>query len=429
MVGERSTELIGKMLAYPAIALEASVELENEWLEHSYLQEVHIAIKQLCQEQRTPSIQSVATRVATINMNRNQHKVVEYLEGLADKAREGHASDWRQAVADTKTAYTRRQVLAATSEINQKIMQVPTSDEVISVATSSLLSALGGAGEPRAIENSQGTSMWVAAKSGEEPYIDYDWPIDSWTRRCKIRPGDIIFMGMPSGAGKSWILCDFLELMSGRYRKRSAVFGMEMSDDRIRDRLVLRGGFKRQQIDPRNFDYEVVKERVEDLISWDYKYYEGRTDIARIRSAVIRAHAENNPYHFIGIDHVHLMDHGRGEYRHGVANTMTGLREIANEYGVIILILGQLRRPPMDLKPENYRPRMNDIREASSIAEICDFVLLGKRDHTEEGHEESPYGWFYCDKMRDGMKFPSTRVILDPRTAGFIEADQGVLVR
>lgn len=414
------------MLAYPSVALEASHAVQQDWIADPFHRKVLTAIGELAREQRSITVETVATRMRLSDSALGEAKTLERLTNLRGKGNQTSASDWKSAIDDTHAAYTRQKVLDACRKIEVEINKAPTASEVVEAATSTLLSSLPNSEQRHdSIDSQQLVPDWVAQRTGEQNYIEYDQVLSSHSNQLKVRPSTITVFGALSGAGKSWWLCDSINLYAGKHNLRTAVFSMEMSSDELLERLVIQGGYKRHELHPDNFDYEYMCKRLEEIKEMPFDIFEYSADIPRMRSALVRAEAQGNPFKAMMVDHLHLM---KLTDRFGAQEVMAEFREMANRFGLVMLLLCQLRKPPTDTSWERYRPRAADIRDFSSIPEIADFVFMLKRDRGEDNEQEPPTGWLFTEKVRKGKKFPAERIWLNPRNARFETYTTGAMV-
>ena len=90
------------------------------------------------------------------------------------------------------------------------------------------------------------------------------------------------------------------------------------------------------------------------------------------------------------IDYLQLMDSGtKVENRQQeISKFSRGLKLLAKEMECPVIVLSQLNRGP-DLRADDHRPRMADLRESGSIEQDADIVMFLYRDDYYN-KEESP---------------------------------------
>lgn len=85
----------------------------------------------------------------------------------------------------------------------------------------------------------------------------------------------------------------------------------------------------------------------------------------------------NDPFHFIIIDTIQLLQAGRGRYRdEEVSYIMKDLRRLAVEYQVPVFILSELNRPSKLRDHGDSLPRLSDLRDSGSLEQEADVVLF-----------------------------------------------------
>jgi replicative DNA helicase len=102
------------------------------------------------------------------------------------------------------------------------------------------------------------------------------------------------------------------------------------------------------------------------------------------------------------VDYLQLMTAPKAENRQGeVAKLSRGLKLLAKEFGVTVIILAQLNRGPE--QRQDKRPTKSDLRESGAIEQDADIVILLHRDDAYD-HESPRAGEIdlIVDKHRGG---------------------------
>jgi replicative DNA helicase len=112
------------------------------------------------------------------------------------------------------------------------------------------------------------------------------------------------------------------------------------------------------------------------------------------------------------VDYLQLMSsHGRPENRNQEISTLSrGLKLLAKDLGVPILVLSQLSRAP-ETRPGDHRPQLSDLRESGSIEQDADLVAFIFREEVYKPDREDLHGMaeLLLAKQRNG---PTGRVNL-----------------
>ncbi|RLC98009.1 MAG: hypothetical protein DRI46_12020, partial [Chloroflexi bacterium] len=179
---------------------------------------------------------------------------------------------------------------------------------------------------------------------------------------------------------------------------------------------LMGGDITRDDVDYKTFDFDKIRNRVDEIRSWDFTTYTGRTDIRRISAETTLAAVQGRPFDIILIDHLALVrlnkKHGKVD---GLDDFLEALRtEIADRYDPVIILLSQFRKIA-----DGGTPTMDDLRGSAAIQQIADRVIFLKRYGTEE--DQKPEGRMWNPKVRDGTRFRPLEVSLHPTLNKFIE--------
>jgi len=112
----------------------------------------------------------------------------------------------------------------------------------------------------------------------------------------------------------------------------------------------------------------------------------GSTDIDNI-AARIRYMAAGCDCNIIVLDHLSIIVSGvdEGEERRLIDNIMTGLKALAMELNIAILLVSHLKRPSGDKGHEDgARTSLAQLRGSAGIAQLSDFVIGAERDQQSE---------------------------------------------
>jgi replicative DNA helicase len=110
--------------------------------------------------------------------------------------------------------------------------------------------------------------------------------------------------------------------------------------------------------------------------------------VLEMRAKARRLKAEHG-LDLIIIDYIQLMQ-GRGRFENRVtelASISRGLKGLAKELGVPVVVLSQLSRAP-EQRP-NKRPQLSDLRESGALEQDADVVVMIFREDMYEATEEN----------------------------------------
>lgn len=204
--------------------------------------------------------------------------------------------------------------------------------------------------------------------------------------------GQMIVIGARPAMGKSTIAQDFARGAAIRNKIPTLIESLEMSKDDLSDRILcaetriplhhLRQGIVA--------DTEVARavSRVQDTISDAPLYI---NDGALLSLAGLRARVRNlvraKGLRFVIVDYLQLMQVGRADNRQqAVADLSRGLKLLAKDFNIAIVVLCQLNRGP-EHRTEK-KPQVSDLRESGAIEQDADIVILLHREDAYE--KETP---------------------------------------
>jgi replicative DNA helicase len=191
-----------------------------------------------------------------------------------------------------------------------------------------------------------------------------------------IRPGELWVVGALPGRGKTSFGLQVAGV-NAKERIACAVFSLEMAETEVITRLVS----QHSTITPRvargaacsGDDRNVISTTATDIATWplvvdDSPSLRLSELLARARLAVRRFSVK-----LVVVDYLRLVDAPGADLRERVGNVANGLRELAKQERVAVLLLSQLRRPEGGI---NARPSMIELKESGDIEAHAHTVLL-----------------------------------------------------
>lgn len=223
-----------------------------------------------------------------------------------------------------------------------------------------------------------------------------------------LKPGQMMIVGARPGAGKSIVAADIARHASMKHQVGTVMFSLEMTRREMGMRVAAAEGSidighmtKKGEMTEQDWvRLAGVKDRFDAAPFW-------MADDFSIGLSHIRAHlsriARANPIGLVIVDYLQLMSPGgRAENRQIEVSAMSrGLKKLAGEFGVAMVVLSQLNRE--STKRADKRPQLSDLRESGSLEQDSDVVMmLHREDLIEEDSERSGEVDLILEKNRGG---------------------------
>jgi replicative DNA helicase len=233
------------------------------------------------------------------------------------------------------------------------------------------------------------------------------------------RPGQLISVLARPGIGKSLIAGDLARHVGLKMRLPMVLFTLEMDRNEVIDRLIAaESGVQLGYITSGEALTDAAWERIgkaqerfggSELIIDDTP----RIGLSHIRARLRGMAARGKPAHLAIVDYLQLMDMtqpggGRAENRQQeVAATVGGLKAIARQFRIPVVMLCQLNRGPE--QRTDKRPFLSDARESGSIDNDSDVAILAHRpDFYEPESPRAGEADLIVDKNRNGRRGTAT---------------------
>ena len=227
----------------------------------------------------------------------------------------------------------------------------------------------------------------------------------------KLKPGHLHVLAARPGMGKTAAALNILSHLALRERAAGLMFSLEMPRDELVSRMMCseaRVSAKRMREGRlRNDDWSPLLRATEELQGLPI-YIDDRpaVTLAYVRSVAKRVHARRK-LGLIVIDYVQLMrgdkESRREGRQHEVAMISQGLKALAKELGVPVLLLAQLNRECE--RRTDKRPILSDLRESGAIEQDADTVSVLYRDeyyHPEKLESEGIAEWIVRKNRHGG---------------------------
>ena len=214
-----------------------------------------------------------------------------------------------------------------------------------------------------------------------------------------MKPGEMFVIAARPSMGKTSLMMNIVEHVCIDQNQSTMVFSCEMSAMQLVQRLVFsRAKFALSQLSrgykPNKGELKHIQRAVSDITA--SKMFIDDTPgitISELRAKARRKKKEED-LQFIAIDYLQLMKSNSKQATNSrereIAEISAGIKGLAKELNIPILILAQLNRGPESRTGKSLGvPRMSDLRESGSIEQDADLVgLLYRSAYYAEDDEE-----------------------------------------
>jgi replicative DNA helicase len=207
-----------------------------------------------------------------------------------------------------------------------------------------------------------------------------------------FQPADLIIIAARPSMGKTSLALNIAQHVGIKEGKTVGVFSLEMAKEQLFLRLLT----AESQIEGHRLRTGRFGER-----DWSKLAHAMGTlgeakifvddspaiGVLEMRAKARRLMSEHN-LHLLCIDYIQLMQ-GRGRFENRVlelASVSRGLKGLAKELKIPIIVLSQLSRAP---ESQRRRPQLSDLRESGALEQDADVVLLIYREDQYEATEEN----------------------------------------
>jgi len=232
-----------------------------------------------------------------------------------------------------------------------------------------------------------------------------------------MKPGEMFVLAARPSMGKTSLMMNIVEHVCIDQGRPAMVFSCEMSAAQLVQRLLFsRAKFNINQLTrgykPAKGELQRIQ-RVSAEIVASKLFIDDTAGISinELRAKARRRHRDEK-IEFIAIDYLQLMKsrtrQAENSREREIAEISSGIKALAKELSIPILILAQLNRGPEGRTGKNIGvPRMSDLRESGSIEQDADLVGLLYRpayyaDNDEEREAEEGKATLALAKNRNG---------------------------
>ena len=279
----------------------------------------------------------------------------------------------------------RRMIFASQHVINRCMAGEENPDEILAGAEESLLKlgesqSRSGLVNPKQVldEYQGGLNAFLDPSKRVKGLSTGFYKLDEMT--SGFHPGELIILAARPSMGKTAMALNIAQHAATKLEKVVAVFSLEMSKESLLTRVLcatarvdsqrFRSGYLNQE-ERRNLQ-RAAAQLVEAPLYIDDTAGANLMDIhAKLR----RLRSERGALDLVIVDYLQLMS-GRGRFENRnaeVSSLSRGLKLLAKELNVPMLVLSQLSRAP-ETRQGDHRPQLSDLRESGSIEQDADLV-------------------------------------------------------
>ena len=208
-----------------------------------------------------------------------------------------------------------------------------------------------------------------------------------------LQPSDLIIVAARPAMGKTSLVLNIAQYVGTKKAMTVGFFSLEMSKEQLFLRMLtseaaidshrLRTGFLGERDWPKLTDAMSTLTQARIFIDDT-----ASIGVLEMRAKARRLKAEHG-LDLLIIDYIQLMQ-GRGRFENRVtelASISRGLKGLAKELSVPVVVLSQLSRAPEN-RP-NKRPQLSDLRESGALEQDADVVIMIYREDMYEATEEN----------------------------------------
>ncbi len=228
-----------------------------------------------------------------------------------------------------------------------------------------------------------------------------------------LKPGEMFVLAARPSIGKTSMALNIIRniILSKLHPKKVAFFSLEMTESQIARRLlctqakVPESAFFNRTF--KNSEMHRITKAVEEL-SEGFLLIDptGGLSIDELRAKARLMKMQHN-IDLIVIDYLQLMrGRSRDNRQQEVAEISGGIKALAKELKIPVLVLAQLNREVEKTAGASTRPKLSHLRESGSIEQDADVVAFLHRNRDESKNKsgaESTPAWLIVEKNRNGQ--------------------------
>ena len=212
-----------------------------------------------------------------------------------------------------------------------------------------------------------------------------------------LHAGDLCILAARPSMGKTALALNIAQHVTIKLKRTVAIFSLEMSRESLLTRLLCATARVNSQKFRAGYWNVEERRRLQVAASTLAEAPLFIDDTAGIHLMDLHAKLRRlKSAHGLGlviVDYLQLMT-GRGRFENRnleISSLSRGLKLLAKELNVPLLVLSQLSRAP-EIRPGDHRPQLSDLRESGSIEADADLVAFIYRGEVYRPNDESLHG-------------------------------------
>ncbi len=204
--------------------------------------------------------------------------------------------------------------------------------------------------------------------------------------------GDLVFLTGQTATGKTSFALN-MALFEAQHHGAVGFYSLEMNEDRMLQRLVSAVSSASMQdvangkLKPSDWRSLVlgIQGLIKSNLYIDCSVHLSAQDVGKRtrRTSIERLRTGQNPMSFIIVDYLQLMipfGHDTEQRDRSIAQIVHGLKAVAQNLGVCVLLIGQLDNQSNRVNRHDNQPVLSNLRERGVIEQCADTVLLLQRE-------------------------------------------------
>lgn len=211
-----------------------------------------------------------------------------------------------------------------------------------------------------------------------------------------LRPANLIVIAGKPGTGKTVLGTNLADKVATKDGKSALIFSLEMANaELVKRSLAAIGGVSKNWIDSGGKDsdeyWPMLTSAVNILQGADVRLCDKPSLTFSRLCNIARFQHRAKPLDLIVIDYLTMIrpdkDSRFGTRSQEVGSFSRGLKGLAKELNIPIVVLAQLNRASDGRAAADSKPRMSDLRDSGEIEQDADIVILGHRGDDAAGKD------------------------------------------